>query len=238
MVKNHLKSIAAPKKWKFGRKKNKWLAKPLPGPHGLNNCLTVNFIVKNILNYAKTTKEVKKILGEGNVKIDKKLRKNYKFPVGIMDVFEVPQINQYYRVLYGKDGRLNLFSIDAKESNLKLLKIIRKNAVKNNKIQLTFHDGRNILLDKFDGKIGDTALFDIEKSQVSKFIDLGKGSLVYFHSGAYVGNLGKIKEIISEGKMSKPKVLVEVNGKDYVTLVDYAFVVGKDKPEIKIEVLE
>ena len=36
--------------------------------------------------------------------------------------------------------------------------------------------------------------------------------------------------------LQKPKVVVEIDGKQYVTLRDYTFVVGKDKPEINLEV--
>ena len=35
---------------------------------------------------------------------------------------------------------------------------------------------------------------------------------------------------------SEIKVVVEIDGNQYITLAEYAFVVGKDKPEIEIEV--
>jgi len=45
----------------------------------------------------------------------------------------------------------------------------------------------------------------------------------------------KIKGIIKARDLQKGKVLIEIDGKDYITLSDYAFVVGKDKSEIKVQ---
>lgn len=235
MGKNHLKRIAAPKNWSVARKESKWIARPLPGKHKINNCITVSFMLRNILNYAKTSKEIKKILNDGNFIVDKKITKDQRISLGLMDVIQIPKLNENYRLLYNIDGRLNAVPIEEKESNLKLLKIIRKKTVKKGKIQITFHDGRTISLDKFDGKIGDTALFNFENKNITKFMELNKGAAVYFNGGAHIGSIGEVKEIIIENKLSKPKVLVEINGKEYTTLKDYAFVVGKDKPEIKIK---
>src|SRR3989344_1569748 len=234
MGKNHLLRIAAPQGWSFNRRKSVWTARPLPGPHAINNCVTTNFVLKELLDHAKTTKEVKKILNDGDFVVDKKVRKDYKYPVGFMDIIEIPKLKEYYRTLYLPNGRLSLISIEEKDSNKKLLKVVRKTAVKKGKIQLTFHDGRNITMDNFDGKVGDTALFDLEKNNVIKFISLDKGTLVFLNGGGHIGSIGKVKEIIRESNLAKPKVLVEIDGKDYITFMDYAFVIGNDKPELNL----
>src|SRR3989344_5576822 len=165
MGKNHIKRIAAPKSWDIKRKTYKFIARPMPGPHSVKFALTLNFLLRNVLEYAKTTKEIKMILTNKSILVDKKIRKDYKFPIGLMDVVEIPKLNEYYRVLYDTNGRLKLVKIDKKESNLKLLRIVKKSAVKKGKIQLTFHDGRNLVLDKFEGNVGDSALFDIENKK-------------------------------------------------------------------------
>ena len=71
MVKNHLSRLASPKTWGIAKKGRKWVARPSPGPHALNKCLTVNILLKEKLNYAKTTKEVKKILHDKSLLVDK-----------------------------------------------------------------------------------------------------------------------------------------------------------------------
>jgi len=235
MGKSHLKRIAAPKTWDVRRKTNKFIARPMPGPHSLKASLTINFLLRNVLQCAKTTKEIKLILANNSILIDKKSRKEYKYPVGFMDVVELPSTKEYYRMLYNHKGKLKLINIDSKESKLKLLKVINKSIIKKGKIQITFHDGRNMLLDKFDGKVGDTALFDLEKKEIKKWIPLAENSLIYLSGGGYVGSVAKIKGIIKARDLQKEKVVVEIEGKEYITLSDYAFVIGKDKSELKVQ---
>lgn len=234
MGKNHLLNLNAPKSWKFNRKETKFVARPIPGPHSMDKSLTLTFILRELLKQAKTTKEIKMILTNGEVLVDKKKRTEVKYPVGLMDVLEIPKLEEHYRMILKTDGTLTLISIDNKEADIKLLKVINKTIVKKGKFQITFHDGRNILLDKSECKIGDSALFNIKDNKISKWIPLTKESLVYLSAGGHVGSLGKIVDILKTRDLQKPKVIVEINGKNYITLMSYSFVVGKDKPEISL----
>ncbi|MBS3175148.1 30S ribosomal protein S4e [Candidatus Woesearchaeota archaeon] len=234
MVQNHLSRIAAPKTWHVNRKLTKWVARPMPGAHPLDKSLTLSFILRDILSHCKTKKEVNKILNDGNLFVDKKIRKENKFAVGLMDVVELPKLNETYRILFNNKGELSLVSINKTEANLKLLKIVRKNAVKNSKIQITFHDGKNLLMDKFEGRVGDTALFDLTKNSVTKWITLDKGVIVYLSGGKHIGNICKIKDVIRVKNLEKPKVVVEIEGTEYTTLMEYAFVVGEKHPELSL----
>lgn len=234
MGKNHLIRINAPKIWGFKRKENKYAVRPMPGPHPIKKCVTLTFILRDMLEQAKTMKEIKKVLTDGSITIDKKIVKETKYPVGLMDVVEIPKLDEHYRMVLGKDGELILIGIDKKESNLKLLKVVNKTMIKKGKLQVTFHDGRNILLSKSECNIGDTALFDLTTKKIDKWMHLDKGSLVYLSDGSHVGELGKIIDIIKARNLEKPKVVVEIEGKNYITLAGYSFVVGKDKPEIKL----
>ncbi len=234
MGQNHLSRIAAPKTWTIVRKSTKFIARPMPGTHPLNESLTLSYVLREALGYAKTSKEIRKILNENNLLVDKKIRKEPKFGVGLMDVIEVPKLKESYRVLYNADGRLYLLKIDEKDSNLKLLKVARKNVVKKGKMQITFHDGRNLLMDKFEGHVGDTAVFDLTKTSISKWLKLEKDSLVYLTGGKHSGSLGKVKDIIKAKDLQKPKVVVEIDKVEYTTLSEYAFVVGTNKSEIKL----
>ncbi len=234
MGKNHLLNLNAPKSWKFNRRVNKFVARPIPGPHPIKRSLTLTFILREILEQAKTTKEIKKILTNGELFVDKIVRKEVKYPVGLMDVLEIPKLKEHYRLILNNSGTLNLIAIDAKESDLKLLKVINKTVIKKGKFQITFHDGRNILIDKAECNIGDTALFNLKDKKISKWLPLTKGSLIYLSEGGHVGSLGKVIDIIKARNLQKPKVLVEIDGKNYITFLAYSFVVGKDKPEIKI----
>ena len=43
----HLKRIAVPKSWPIKRKENKWIARPMPGPHSLNHSISLNITAKS-----------------------------------------------------------------------------------------------------------------------------------------------------------------------------------------------
>lgn len=238
MGQNHLARLTAPKSWVIARKENRWTARPSPGPHGLNESITVNLLLKELLGVARTTKEVITILNNGYLVIDGKVRKSYKFPVGLMDVIKLEKIGDIYRVLFDSMGRFHLAKIDKNEENLKLLKIINKKMIKGNKLQLTFHDGRTLLVGKYEGNVGDTVLFDLAKKSIVESLKLEKGASIYLTSGKHVGKIRKVKEITKGQDLQKAKVVFEENGEDIVTLMDYAFVVGKDSPVIKIQSME
>src|SRR3989344_1050529 len=160
MTKNHMAVIAAPKTWKLERKEMQWITRPRPGTHPLKESMPLSYVIKNLLNNSQSTRETKKILNDANVKVDNTIRKYYKFGVGLMDIVEVEKLGQIFRVSYARDGTLKLFEIEKKESNLKLLKVIRKTMLGKSRIQVTFHDGRNLIFDKTKLKVGDGILFD------------------------------------------------------------------------------
>jgi small subunit ribosomal protein S4e len=231
---SHLKRLAAPKTWKIKRKERKWIARPKPGPHTVDKALTPIFILRDQLDYAKTSKEVKKILTQEDFLVDNIIRKDDKFPVGLMDVIFIKSANQHFRILFNKKGKLVLHPIKKEESNLKPLKIIRKRTIKKKKTQLTFFDGRTILTDKKDYKVGDTLIFDISTKAVKEHLKLEKGSLVYITDGTKIGTIGII-ESIEESSGLQPKKIVFTRGKDkFETLKEYAFVIGKNKPIISL----
>jgi len=205
MARNHLATIAAPKTLRVERKGGeKWIARARPGAHPLHRSLTLNYILKNVLKHAISTKEVNKILYEKNVTIDKKVRLDHKYGVGLMDIVEIEKLGESYRVLLNNNG------------------------------ELVLHDGRNLLVDKTKLNIGDSVIFDLGKKQVVKEIPLENNSLALLSGGKHIGKLATIKDIIKVKNLEKPKVVVDIDGKEYITLMSYAFAVGKNKPEVSL----
>lgn len=235
MGQDHISRLAAPKSWPIERKINKWISRPVPGPHSLEGSIPLSVLIRDVLKYAKTAKEIKLILNQGKVLIDKKIRKEEKFPVGFMDVIEIPTLSENYRMLYNKSGVFSVMPISKEETNIKILKIINKCLVKKGMIQITLHDGRNILVNKFEGKVGDSILFDLEKKKIIKVLSLDKGASIYLSGGAHIGQIGKIKQVFKSRDLQRPRILVEVENKEYLTPVDCSFVVGQGKPEIALE---
>lgn len=230
MVQNHLSRMAAPRSWAVKRKGNKFIARPLSGPHALKESLTLDFILKETLNYAKTTQEVKLILNNSDVIVNGIVRKEHRFPVGIMDIVEIKKTNELFRVLFDKKGRIVLVPV---KDNIKLSKIVGKTVIKTGKLQINLHDGFNVLVDKFDGNVGDSVIVDNQK--IKNLFKLEKGSSIYLIGGKHTGIIGKVKDFVIGSGFSKSKVIYEYEGQDYETLKRYAFVVGKNKPEVTLQ---
>jgi len=227
-MKKHLKRLTIPKSWMVKKKGIVFITKPNPGPHPIKLGLSLGTIMRDMLGIAKNSKEVKKILHDTEVLVDGIKRKELKFPVGLMDVIEFKKSNEYFRIILEK-GKLNLIPIDKKEATLKPCRITGKNKVKG-KTQLNLYDGKNILIEKDDYQVGDTAVISLPKQEIKEHIKLEKGCTICLIGGKHVGNIGKIEGIISNKITYKNK-----EGEIIETLKKYVFVVGKDKPSISLE---
>lgn len=229
MGKKHLFRIAAPKFWKINRKESKFITKPIPGPHTLKKAVTLISIVKDYLNYSKTSREAKRIINSGKIMVDNIVRKEHRFPIGLMDVITIKDTSENYRILFDKKGKLFLHKIKKEEANLKPLKIINKTILKNKRIQLNFLDGRNKLIDKDIYKTSDTIMYDTEKKSFLDHIKFEKGAIAYIMDGKKIGHVGTIESInIYQG--AEPTKIVLTNEKTkFETLKEYSFVIGKEK---------
>lgn len=229
MVKDHLKRLAAPKSWPIKRKESKFISRPSPGLHSLKSGIPLCVFLRDILNYAKTTREVKKILQSRNVLVDGVRRKKHRFIVGLMDVIAVSEIKKYYRIILDKKGKISLIEIEKNDASVKPCKITGKNKVKG-KTQLNLFDGRNILIDKDDYKVNDTIIISLPNQEIKKHIRFEKNVTVFLTGGKHTGELGLVEDIVSDKIRYKNR-----KGEVFETLKKYAFVVGKEKPEIKLE---
>lgn len=122
----HLKRYRAPKSWPIHPKENKWTIKTNPGPHPLESSMPLLIIIRDILQLADTAREAKIIINKGEILIDGRKRKDYKFPVGFMDVIEIPKTGKVYRVLPDEKGQLILHPIEEENKAFKLCRIVDK----------------------------------------------------------------------------------------------------------------
>ena len=67
MASNHLKRLAMPRSWPLPRKTTIWVTRPLPGAHGLERCMPLTIVIRDVLGYARSAREVRRILNEGPV---------------------------------------------------------------------------------------------------------------------------------------------------------------------------
>ena len=87
---------------------------PKPGAHSLSSSLPLAIIVRDILGFAKTAKETKKIISKKKILVNGKVRLDERFLVGFMDVISIPEIKKSYRKLAlkhhpDKKGNVDMF---------------------------------------------------------------------------------------------------------------------------------
>ena len=203
----HLSRIAAPKSWPIKRKFRKWITKPSPGTHNLQTSIPMNVLLKEILNYAKTTKEVKKSLN--NILINKVQRKDHKFPIGLFDINEFPELKESYTLLYNQKGKLKIVKIDKEASENKLYKITSKKILKHKKIQINFYDGTNLLVKKDEYKVGDSLI--IKDKQIIKHLKLEKEALIFIAGGKYIGLTGIVESITKGNPLQESTIVFKNN---------------------------
>jgi len=234
MVKQHLSRLAMPKTWPFKRKGIKFIVRPKSSrPMGAS--LPILLVVREMLGYVKTAREAKKVLNSGTVLVNKKIVKDVRLSIGLMDVVEFPKLKTQFRVLLNKQGKFKLQAIDAKESGLKPAKIIGKTILKGNQIQINLDDGNNILLKENNYKVGDSLLIDSEKKQIKEHLPLEKGATIYLIAGKKAGFVGVVESIKQFSGTQPDNIIFNHKGKSEETRKKHALVIGKVKAAIKIE---
>jgi small subunit ribosomal protein S4e len=229
----HLKRLNAPRALKIHRKERTWTVRPNPGPHPLEKTIPLGIIVRDYLSLTDNMNEAKKIINDGEILVDDVKRKNYKFPCGLMDVISLPKIKKDYRILFDKLGRLTLVPIDFKDANWKLCRIENKTILKGKQIQLNLHDGRNKLVKKDEYKTGDVLKISFKEKNIDEVYKLEKGNVSMIIGGTHIGETANIQDI-EIVQSSKPNLAKMKGEKEFTTLQNYVFPIGKTKPVISL----
>ena len=229
MGKNHIKRMSAPKTWDIDRKTTKFITKQSPGTHTKELSYSIDVLLKEVLGYASTTREAKKLLNANEIKVDGKKRSDFRFPVGLFDTVELSDDVGNFRVSINKKGKLSLLKISKEEASAKPCKIVGKTMI-NGKVQLNLYDGKNILSDDKSYKVGDSILISLPGQKISKHFKLGKKAFIFLSGGKHIGETGIVEDI------SGNKIIYKDSGGSLIeTSKKYAFVIGDSKPSITIE---
>jgi small subunit ribosomal protein S4e len=234
----HLRRSLAPYWWPIPRKEGGvWIVRPSPGPHSLAYSLPLALIIRDVLKYAKTLREARYIISRGYVKVDGTVRRDYKFPVGLMDVIEIVPTGEVYRVVPDGEKYYALLPIPTQEASLKLLRVEGKTAIKGGRLQLHFHDGRNLIVPQDVGrqiKTFDTILYDLSNKTIKAHIPLKLGNIVLVTRGSNVGFSGQLYEVVWTLKRRRSVVAIKRGDVVKRTILDYVMPVGVETPVIKI----
>ncbi len=233
MIKRHLKRIAMPKAWSFKRKGIKFIARPNPGKHCLDDGYALVNFIRDTLSIATTAKEVKYLLNSGECLVDGVTIKDTHHIVGFMDVVSFPKIKKNYRLVIGKKGKLVTVECDDKESKIKVLKIVNKTKVKGNKIQVNLSDGRNMLVSNDTYTVGDSLVIELPSQKVVEHIKLEKGVKLLLSGGKHKGDLGELISIHDKNIIYKNEA-----GDNVETLKKYAYALGTGSSAVTVTMID
>mmetsp|Transcript_21872 Transcript_21872/g.33097 ORF Transcript_21872/g.33097 Transcript_21872/m.33097 type:complete len:263 (+) Transcript_21872:107-895(+) len=233
--KKHLKRLHAPKHWNLGKMGGVWATHPSPGPHKLRECVPLTVILRDRLKYALTNKESMQICMERCVKVDGKVRTDYRFPAGFMDVIELEKTSDRFRVLFDTKGRFVLHRIDKEEAKIKLCRV-NKVYMTPNKIPVAVtHDGRTLRYPDPDVKVNDSVKVDIATGKMGDIIKFELGALVMITKGGNTGRVGHLMHVEKhEGSFD---IVTIKDSKDnvFATRLSNIFVIGSgNHPQVSL----
>ncbi len=228
-----LKRQMAPLFWGITRKSKRFVITVRPGSHSKNNSIPTAVFLRDTLKIVSTLREAKSAIYGGKVSVDGIKRKSLHHSIGLMDVVELENIPDVYR-LVPQDGQvLKPLKIDQSEKSKKLSKVTSKTSIKDGKTQLGFHDGRSMISDTAVN-IGDSCLIEIPKQKILDVVKLEQGCQAIIIRGVNAGQIGTIDKI-EEGTFSLPRrVLLALGERKIEIPSDMIMVVGKDKPVIQV----
>lgn len=225
--KKHMKRLNAPKHWMLSKLGGIFAPKPSAGPHKSRECLPLSLILRNRLKYALTRKESLMIVMKKSVLVDSKVRTDLNFPAGFMDVIQLKETEDSYRLLYDTKGRFILHKISKEEASYKLARVVNDGTTAKSIPYVVTHDGRTIRYPDPLVKVFDTVKIDLKTGKIVDFLKFETGNTVIIVKGR---NTGRIGVMTARDKHPGSFDIVHVKdeaGNTFATRHTNAFVIGK-----------
>ena len=229
-----LKRQMAPQFWGISRKNKRFVITVRPGPHKKHHAVPTAVFLRDVLKIVSSLREAKTSIYSGKVKIDGVVRKSLHHAIGLMDVVELENVSDIYRLVPSEEKLLKPIKINESEKSKKLVRVVSKTTINKEKTQIGFHDGRSTLSDT-KVNVGDTCLIQVPDQKILEVIKLETGCQGLVTRGINAGQIGKI-ETIEEGTFILPKRVVLVLGERKIEIpADIIMAIGKEEPVIQIK---
>ncbi|MEX0861532.1 30S ribosomal protein S4e [Nitrosopumilus sp.] len=229
-----LKRQMAPQFWGIGRKDSRFVVTVRPGPHKKSYSIPTAVFLRDMLKVVTSLREAKSAIYSGSVKIDGVVRKSLHHAIGLMDVVELENVSDVYRLVPAEDKLLKPIKIKESEKTKKLVRVISKTTISKGKLQIGFHDGRSTISDS-KINVGDTCLIQIPEQKILEIIKLEPGCQGLVTRGNNTGRIGKI-ETVEEGTFILPKrVILSLGDKKIEIPADIIMPIGKEEPVIQLK---
>jgi len=229
-----LKRQMAPQFWGITRKDKRFVITVKPGPHKKHYSVPTAVFLRDMLKIVTSLREAKTAIYSGRVKIDGVVRKSLHHAIGLMDVVELQDVSDVYRLVPTEDKLLKPIKINESEKSKKLVRVTSKTTINKGKLQIGFHDGRSTISDT-KVNIGDTCLIQVPKQKIIEVIKLETGCQGLVTRGNNAGQIGKI-ETIEEGTFILPKRVILALGERKIEIpADIIMPIGKEEPIIQLK---
>ena len=229
-----LKRQMAPQFWGISRKNKRFVITVRPGPHKKHHAVPTAVFLRDVLKIVSSLREAKTSIYSGKVKIDGVVRKSLHHAIGLMDVVELENVSDIYRLVPSEEKLLKPIKINESEKSKKLVRVVSKTTINKEKTQIGFHDGRSTLSDT-KVNVGDTCLIQVPDQKILEVIKLETGCQGLVTRGINAGQIGKI-ETIEEGTFILPKrVVLTLSEREIEIPADIIMAVGKEEPVIQLK---
>ena len=171
------------------------------------NGIPLIIIMRDILGFVNTKKELKRILHEKAVSVNGKIINGEKQSLLLFDTIELKRANKYYKLVYSENRKFGLEEIGEKETGKKICKLANKKILSGKKMQLNFNDGINIISNE-KINIGDSALINLSNKKIEKVLPVKEKAKVLLIMGKHLGSLGEIAKIEDKKIFVKSKAMI------------------------------
>lgn len=229
-----LKRQMAPQFWGITRKSKRFVITVKPGPHKKSHAIPSAVFLRDTLKIVTSLREAKTAIYSGKIKIDGVVRKSLHHAIGLMDVVELENVPDIYRLVPTEEKLLKPIKINESEKSKKLVRVVSKTTINKGKLQIGFHDGRSIISDS-KVSVGDTCLIQVPEVKILEVIKLEAGCQGLVTRGNNVGQIGKI-ETIEDGTFILPKRVILTLGDRKIEIpADIIMPIGKEGPIIQLK---
>ena len=229
-----LKRQMAPQFWGIARKDKRFVITVRPGPHQKQHAVPTAVFLRDMLKIVTSLREAKTAIYSGRVKVDGVVRKSLHHAIGLMDVVELENVSDVYRLVPTDGKLLKPIKINESEKTKKLVRVSSKTTISKGRMQIGFHDGRSTISDT-KVSVGDVCLIQVPDQKILEVIKLEAGNNGLVTRGINAGQIGKI-ESIEEGTFILPKrVILSLGDRKIEIPADIIMPIGKEEPVIQLK---
>ncbi len=258
-MKQHLKTLAAPKTWPVSKSWGVFITRPFPSGALLEHTLPIDIALK-LLGKASNTREVKYILHNNTVLVDGVKAKHKKTPVKLLSTLSFQDIDEHYRLVISPKKKLCFENISKNEAQYTIARVNNKTMLKHGVLQVNLSNGWNFLMNAFEQVLKhegleklntyDSVLIHVLERKPVKVLPLKQKAAVLALGGRHLGIVGvfqgfeeqeetsKLEQGVIKSRLAKHKKTAIIKRDDQLLKVQLAnlIVVGFEKPELTVSV--